>query len=103
MTIGPDIIIYNGVSPNDDGLNDVFQIVCLEFFPDNNVKIFNRAGELVYEMDSYDMFDPNKSFNGVSNRGPHLNGDNLAIGTYFYVVDKGDGSKAVVGYLELNR
>ncbi|MCK5468206.1 MAG: gliding motility-associated C-terminal domain-containing protein, partial [Cyclobacteriaceae bacterium] len=98
-----DVIIYNGVSVNYDGLNDFFQIVCLEYFPDNNVKIYNRAGLLVYEKEFYDMNDPSRRFEGISNKGASVIGSELPIGTYFYVVDKNDGSKAKVGYLELNR
>ena len=98
-----DIIIYNGVSANYDGVNDYFAIVCLEYFPDNNVKIFNRAGLLVYEQNFYDMNDPTRRFEGFSNKGASIIGTELPIGTYFYVVDKNDGTKAKVGYLELNR
>ncbi len=98
-----DVIIYNGVSANNDGMNDYFQIICLEYFPENNVKIFNRAGMLVYEQNFYDMTDPAKRFDGISNRGTSVTGKDLPIGTYFYVVNKNDGSKAKVGYLELNR
>ncbi len=98
-----DITIYNGVSANHDGMNDYFQIFCLEYFPDNHVQIFNRSGMLVFEMDSYDMYDDSKRFNGIANRGMSMGGQDLPIGTYFYVVDKGDGSKPKVGYLELKR
>ena len=98
-----DIIIYNGVSANHDGLNDYFAVICLEYFLENNVKIYNRAGLLVYEQDFYDMNDPSRRFEGISNKGASVIGTELPIGTYFYVVDKNDGSKAKVGYLELNR
>ena len=98
-----DILIYNGVSANFDGLNEYFQVVCLEYFPENNVKIFNRSGMLVYEQDFYDMNSPEKRFEGISNRGANILGTDLPIGTYFYVVNKNDGSEADVGYLELNR
>ena len=101
--INGDIIIYNGVSDNSDGLNDYFQIVCLDIFPQNNVKIFNRTGVLVFEMDQYDMNNPGKRFNGEGNRGIYFGNKELPIGTYYYVVDKGDGSEASVGYLELKR
>ena len=97
-----DVKIYNGVTPNNDGMNDFFKIVCLENFPDNNVKIFNRAGLLVYEQNGYDIYSE-KRFEGISNRGLSIIGRELPIGTYFYVVDKNDGSKADVGYLELKR
>jgi len=98
-----DIVIYNGVSANNDGSNDFFHILCLELFMNNNVKIFNRAGMLVYEQNGYDMNVSERRFNGISNRGTSILGTELPIGTYFYVVDKGDGSKAKVGYLELVR
>lgn len=98
-----DVIIYNGVSANFDGYNDFFAIVCLEYFPNNNVKIYNRSGLLVYEQNFYDMNDPQRRFEGVSNKGASVLGKELPIGTYFYVVDKSDGSKPKVGYLELNR
>ena len=101
--VDADIIIYNGVSDNNDGLNDYFQIVCLELFPTNNVKIFNRSGQLVYEQDGYDMHNPDRRFHGIANRGGINLGTELPIGTYFYVVDKNDGTKPKVGYLELNR
>ncbi|MFP4291618.1 MAG: gliding motility-associated C-terminal domain-containing protein, partial [Cyclobacteriaceae bacterium] len=62
-----DLNIFNGLSPNGDGENDYFHIDCIEEFPQNSVKIFNRAGALVYEADAYD----NKSivFEGLGNRG----------------------------------
>ncbi|MGF1637805.1 MAG: gliding motility-associated C-terminal domain-containing protein, partial [Cyclobacteriaceae bacterium] len=101
--VGTDIVIYNGVSANNDGINDFFQVLCIEYFPDNNVKIFNRAGVLVYERDFYDVNDYTTRFNGLSNRGLQMGKEELPIGTYFYVVDKGDGTEAKVGYLELVR
>lgn len=103
IEITGDITIYNGVSANSDGMNDYFQILCLEYFPNNNVQIFNRSGMLVYEMDGYDMYTDNKRFNGFANRGVSMGSQELPIGTYFYVVNKGDGSKPKVGYLELKR
>ena len=103
VEVKKDLLIYNGVSPNGDGLNDFFKIVCLEQFPDNNVKIYNRAGLLVYDQTFYDGNDPSRRFEGISNEGLSVIGSELPIGTYFYVIDKNDGSVAKVGYLELNR
>jgi gliding motility-associated-like protein len=97
-----DVKIYNGVSPNGDGMNDFFKITCLEYFPENKVKIYNRGGLLVYEQSGYDIASE-KRFVGVSNRGLSIIGTELPIGTYFFVIEKNDGSKAKVGYLELKR
>ncbi len=99
--IETDIFVYNGVSPNGDGLNDVWVIDCIDNFFNNNVKIFNRSGQLVYESDYYNNDDV--SFDGVGNRGIYLMGNNVPDGTYFYIIDKGDGSDARSGYLELFR
>lgn len=97
----PDILVFNGVSKNGDGKNDVFEISCIEDFPNNQVKIFNRAGTLVYAAKGYNNSDI--AFDGISNEGISLLGRELPDGTYFYIIDRGDGSKPAVGYLELRR
>ncbi|MDN5202484.1 gliding motility-associated C-terminal domain-containing protein [Fulvivirgaceae bacterium BMA10] len=98
-TIPPEIKVFNGISRNGDNLNDFFEVSCIESFPNNSVKIFNRAGTLVYEADGYNNNDI--LFDGYANRGVNLIGTNLPSGTYFYVIDKKDGSKPTSGYLEL--
>jgi gliding motility-associated-like protein len=90
---------FNGVSRNHDGQNDIFHINCIENFPSNMVKIFNRAGTMVYEAEGYD--NNGTYFDGQSNRGVSLMGTNLPGGTYFYIIDKRDGSKPIAGYLEI--
>ncbi|MCH7513500.1 MAG: gliding motility-associated C-terminal domain-containing protein, partial [Bacteroidetes bacterium] len=99
--IRTEITNYNGISANNDGSNDVFQIDCITMFPNNNVKIFNRAGVLVYEEDGYD--NEENVFLGIGLNGLYLAGEELPDGTYFYIIDKGDGSRPVTGYLELIR
>ncbi len=77
--------IYNGVSANADGLNDYFFIDCIDYFPSNNVQIFNRDGTKVWESDSYDNNEVR--FDGYSNVG--RGGLQLPAGTYFYIIEKG--------------
>ncbi|MCX2746134.1 gliding motility-associated C-terminal domain-containing protein [Mangrovivirga sp. M17] len=101
--VGLDIQEFNAVTSNGDNLNEYFHISCIASFPDNQVKIFNRAGMLVFEMEAYDNSDPNRRFNGLSNSGVNTMGNTLPIGTYFYVIDLMDGSKPLTGYLELLR
>ena len=91
--------IYNGVSANDDGRNDFFLIDCIDYFPQNNVKIFNRAGQRIYEVNGYD--NRTVRFEGVSNVGG--GGLVLPSGTYFYLVDLGTGEDPIQGFLELVR
>ncbi|MCZ6899994.1 MAG: gliding motility-associated C-terminal domain-containing protein, partial [Bacteroidetes bacterium] len=99
--IGTEIISYNGMSPNGDQSNDGFEIACITLFPNNNVKIFNRAGTLVYEADGYNNNDI--IFTGVGENGIYMIGIDVPDGTYFYVIDKRDGSRPEKGFLELLR
>jgi gliding motility-associated-like protein len=99
MEVSTEIRPFNGVSRNGDGKNDIFHINCIEEFPTNVVKIFNRAGTLVYEAEGYDNIDI--YFDGKSNKGISLMGSNLPDGTYFYVIDKRNGTKPLAGYLEI--
>ncbi len=99
--IGNDINVYNGVSPNGDGDNDIFEIGCIEDYPTNHVKIFNRAGTLVYEATGYD--NHSIFFEGYGNQGVYVGGKELPDGTYFYIIEKKDGSKSRTGYLEIVR
>jgi gliding motility-associated-like protein len=67
-----------GISPNDDGKNDVFVIRNIEFYPDNKVYIYNRWGEQLLSFSAYDN-------TSVRWRGENSNGDNLPEGTYYVV------------------
>jgi gliding motility-associated-like protein len=96
-----EINAYNGVSPNGDGYNDIFHIDCIENFPNNIVYIYNRAGQLVYVEEGYN--NNTIFFEGLGNEGIYLSGNELPDGTYYYVVDKRNGSEPLGGYLELLR
>ena len=101
VEVGTEILSYNLVSANGDNANDVWIIDCLENFRYNNVKVFNRSGVKVYEADGYNNLDI--IFRGIGERGLYAMGNDLPDGTYFYIIDKRDGSKPVTGYLELVR
>jgi gliding motility-associated-like protein len=97
--IGSEIHPFNGISRNGDDKNNYFHIDCIEEFQSNVVRIFNRAGTLVYQAEGYD--NNTVLFDGLSNRGISPMGNNLPDGTYFYVIDKRNGSKPLAGYLEI--
>ena len=96
-----EVFSYNLVSSNGDRKNDNFMIDCISQFPNNNVKIFNRSGVLVYEANGYDNNDV--VFKGIGENGVYTIGNELPVGTYFYIIDKRDGTKPKTGYLELVR
>ena len=99
--VATEVFSYNLVSNNGDQKNDNFRIDCISQFPNNNVKIFNRSGILVYEADGYDNNDV--VFKGLGENGVYTIGNELPVGTYFYIINKRDGSKPKTGYLELVR
>ncbi|MDF2451624.1 MAG: gliding motility-associated C-terminal protein [Bacteroidota bacterium] len=69
---------YSAFTPNNDGDNDFFYIGNLEKYPDNNLKIYNRYGKMIYSATNYD-----NTWNGT-----HL-GNILPTGTYFYILNDG--------------
>jgi len=93
-----DIIVYDGFSPNGDGINEKFIIEGLEKFPHHKVLIFNRWGNKVYEASPY-----LSNWDGTNMFGISVGGNKLPVGTYFYIIDPGNGEKAIKGYLYLNR
>ena len=98
-----DVIVYNAISPNDDGHNDAFLIEGIKKFPDNNVEIYNRWGVKVFETKSYNESD--NMFRGYSDgRGTVKRGDKLPTGTYFYILRYNNGEKGIEksGYLYIN-
>ncbi|MEM9824098.1 MAG: gliding motility-associated C-terminal domain-containing protein, partial [Bacteroidota bacterium] len=89
-----DIVIFNAVSPNRDGINDVFYIAGIEDFPDAELLIYNRWGNVVY------------STTGYKNdwRGTWDGDKDLPDGTYYYFLRLNDDEdRSFRGYLELYR
>jgi gliding motility-associated-like protein len=95
--------LYNTpvVTPNGDGLNDYMLIEGIEDFPDNVVKIFNRWGNLIWEIQGYT--NDNRGFGGLSNSGLGSSGAKLTDGTYFIVIDRGDGSSLQKDFVMIKR
>lgn len=69
--VGCELTIPNVISPNNDGKNDVWQIINIEYHPNTLVQIYNRWGVLIYENPNYQNT---------------WDGGDSADGTYFYIV-----------------
>lgn len=93
------LIVYNEFSPNGDGVNDYFKIDCLGRYPNNTLQVYNRWGNIVYQTKSYKN-DWDGTPNGRAMVQPE---DQLPVGTYYYVLDLGDGSEPRTDWLYLNR
>jgi gliding motility-associated-like protein len=72
VTVIPaELELPNIVTPNDDGVNDLLQVKYLEFYPNNQIKVYNRWGNIVFEKKNY-----------ANDWSPK----NVSDGVYFYVV-----------------
>ena len=94
---GDSLIVYNGFSPNGDGMNDVFIIQGIEKYTDNQVTLYNRWGNEVFNVKGYTN---DNAWNGK------WNNVNVPDGTYFYIILLNDPIKGNIkkaGYVEIKR
>ncbi len=97
VTVGegacPDVIVHNGISPNGDGANDTWEIAGIENYPGNEVQIFDKLGDMVFEQKGY-----SNNWSGQGRNGP------LPAGTYYYVLKlNAGGREPMTGALLLKR
>ncbi len=102
-----EMVIPNGFSPNDDGIQDTWRIKCLEKHPNARVEIFNRWGNRVYEKRNYGNTDvhgiADAWWDGYSTSQRTFGSGKLPAGTYYYILYLQDGLEPVNGYIFLNR
>ncbi|WP_203292887.1 T9SS type B sorting domain-containing protein [Luteirhabdus pelagi] len=94
------IFIPQGFSPNSDGINDVFEITnLLDIYPDFNLKVYTRRGDLIYEGGNSDGF-----WNAIPNRGIWYQDEIVPTGTYYYVLVINDPEypEAIVDWVYIN-
>ena len=82
-----DITIMDVLTPNGDGENDVFVVPGIEDFPNNNIEIYNRWGNIVYSTKGY-----MNEWTGTNNKGA-----SLVTGAYYYVINLNDEASTVYG------
>jgi gliding motility-associated-like protein/uncharacterized repeat protein (TIGR01451 family) len=97
VVVGPRSIdesgfVFNQFSPNGDGVNDVLQINDIQNYPNNTLEIFDRNGNQVFSVSRYD-----NTWTGDGTNGQ------LPKGTYFYVMNLGDGSEVKKGWIQIMR
>jgi gliding motility-associated-like protein len=88
-----DLTVYNVITPNGDGKNDVWMLKNIHYYPDIMVQVFNKLGDKVYERRGYQN---------------DWNGDNLPSGTYYYLIklngiNRTTGKDTYTGYLVIKR
>jgi len=86
--------IPNAFSPNNDGYNDTWVIKYIDtLYPNHTVRVFSPQGNVLYDpgRGAYIPWD-----------GMYKNAE-VPSGTYFYVIDFGNGSEPVKGSLTIIR
>ncbi|RXJ50178.1 gliding motility-associated C-terminal domain-containing protein [Gelidibacter gilvus] len=95
-----EIIIPDGFSPNGDNINDDFLIKNLrELYPNFQLQIYNRYGNILYKGDAN---TPN--WDGRSTQGREVGSGILPVGVYFYILElKDTNNKTIQGRVYLSR
>jgi len=70
------LFVANAVTPNGDGDNDNWFIGGLEYFPESEVFVYNRWGQLLFESKGY----------GTAWDGTYKS-DPLPVADYYYIID----------------
>jgi len=76
----PCLDVRTVITPDGDGLNEAFIISCVDEFANNHLEVYNRWGQLVYEVDNYD-----NTWTGTTR-----NGNELPDGPYYFVFEYTD-------------
>lgn len=79
VTVMPEVDIPSGFTPNGDGWNDTWIIGLIELFPQCEVEIYNRWGEMLFRSVGYNI-----PWDG------RYDGSPVPVGTYYYVIQLND-------------
>ncbi|WP_197286364.1 Ig-like domain-containing protein [Pedobacter sp. PACM 27299] len=82
----------NIITPNGDGYNDKWIVDNIDFYPNNEVKVFDKAGRILYTKKGYD-----NSWDAT------VNGHPLEEGTYYYIIDFGTNKLRFKGFITVVR
>ena len=89
QVICEDVYVFNGVSPNGDGVNDNFTVLGLGNYAAHRVLVFDQQGQRVFSSTDYANDWPL-----TTSAAPP------APGTYYYVVEL-ESRDALSGYLQI--
>ncbi|NDV17028.1 T9SS type B sorting domain-containing protein [Muricauda sp. TY007] len=93
IPVTPTLVPAQAFTPNGDGNNDAWIIPGIDNYPNNVVKVYNRWGHEVLSTRSYKN-DWEGFYKGRSEK--------LPAGSYLYVINLGDGSAPLQGWIFIN-
>jgi gliding motility-associated-like protein len=82
----------NTFTPNGDGINDTWELLGLQSFPECTVFIYDRWGQAVFKSTGY-----SRPWDGT------YNGKKLPFGTYYYVIDLKNNTPLISGDVTIVR
>jgi gliding motility-associated-like protein len=94
---GEYLSIPEGFSPNGDGVNDRFIIKGIKDFPNSKLIIFNRWGNKIFEVKGYQ-----NDWDGRADNSMTVGTEVVPEGTYYYIIDLGNGDKPTKGFVYIN-
>ncbi len=99
IEVAGDVTVFNALSPNGDGKNDIFYLQAIEVIPstkNNKVTVYDRWGSVVFETTNY-----NNSTNVF--RGQNQSGNALPTGIYYYKLTFTDSGESRTGFISLRQ
>jgi gliding motility-associated-like protein len=87
----PAVIVPNAFSPNGDGINELWEVLNLRSYIRPVISVYDRWGRMVYRTYGYQPWDGNSG------------GKPSPVGTYYYVINPGNGAKILTGWVQLLR
>lgn len=79
ITVLPELVVPTGFTPNGDGWNDQWIIDFIDLFPNAEVEVYNRWGELLFQSVGYRVPWDGRYRGGL-----------VPVGTYYYVIKLND-------------
>ncbi|RED91505.1 Ig-like domain-containing protein, partial [Marinoscillum furvescens] len=105
ITIRPEedepVEVPNAFTPDGDGVNDTWEIPDIVKYPNNMVKVFNRWGNKVAEIKGYN--NTTRVWDATAEVQYQLGNEKVPAGTYFYMIDLGDGKETLSGFVVVSR
>ncbi|MBF8962858.1 gliding motility-associated C-terminal domain-containing protein [Pontibacter sp. FD36] len=86
ITVQQLVYVPNTFTPNHDGVNDVWEILNIEQYPNCKVQVFNQWGNTVFSSQGYKL-----PWDG------RQNGKELPIATYYYLIQLDNQEKPLSG------
>jgi len=86
--------VFNNVSPNGDGINELFYIKGIDCYPNNSVQIFDRLGVRIFNKRNY------------NNTDKYWDGKDQSEETYFYVIEYTNENNELIkqnGFIHLSK